>query len=435
MKKIYLLLVNSLLITSAVGVTALTVAGCNDKDKDKDKVKDEDVIKALKDFNEKNPLDIPYLGITKDTSAASAVADNLKKRLSDRNATIFTEAVKKEITFGDEPLDLSRLANVTVTYKKIKPPITIKVKEAYGTEIVTNILKPYSEEGKALAIEYLGDDTAKKTSDTTLLSKVHKILGKDPGLSKALIAQINIAGSAEVTPGKTVSILAKYPGNGQGASINIRENGTDASKALAKLSSKKDAPLALEHLGIEKEGATATSLAAAPEIRTALKKFSGTVFTAEILKKITFDSTHLAPGRMVEVATTYSYDQDGKQLSELTYIYIREKYDVEDVKTILEKYSDASKPVGLDFIKEGDLEVNDPDVVKALKDKLQKDNDKITSLTVAPMSFSSTNKLSAGSKTAIDVTVTFPGNTRSDADGTYNTEKATIKVKEAAAKT
>ena len=373
-------------------------------------------------------MDISYLGITKDTSAASAVADNLKKRLSERNATIFTEAVKKEITFGDEPLDLSSLVDVTVTYKKIKP-FPIKVKEAYGTKVVTDILKSYSEEGKALATEYLGDDTAKKTTDPTLLSKVHKTLGKVAGLSKALIAQIKIAGPAEVTPGKTVSILAQYPGNDQGASINIRENGTDASKALAKLSSKKDAPLVLEHLGIEKEGETATGVA--NEIKTALKKFSGTIFTNEILQKITFDSTHLAPGRMVEVATTYSYEQEGKELSELTYIYIREKYDVEDVKTTLEKYSDASKPVGLDFIKEGDLKVNDPDVVKALKAKLQKDN-KITSLTVAPMSFSSADTLSAGSKTPIDVTVTFPGNTRSDADGTYNTETATIKVKEAA---
>ena len=53
MKKIYLLLVNGLLITSAVGVTALTVAGCNDEDKDKDKgkkVADKDVKKALEKF-------------------------------------------------------------------------------------------------------------------------------------------------------------------------------------------------------------------------------------------------------------------------------------------------------------------------------------------------------------------------------------------------
>lgn len=429
MKKIYLLLVNGLLITSAVGVTALTVAGCNDKKKDdKDKVKDEDVIKALKDFKT-NALDIPYLGITKDTSSASAVAENLKKRLSERNATIFTEAVKKEITFGEEPLypNNKQPVDVTVTYKKTKP-ITIKVKEKYGTEIVTNILKPYSEEGKALAIEYLGDDTAKKTTDTTLLGKVQKTLGKVAGLSKALIAQISITGPAEVNPGKTVSILCTYPGNHQGASINIRENGAPASKALAKLSSKTDAPLTLEHLGIEKEGGTATSLAT--YIKKALKNFSGREFTDEILKNITFDTTSLAPGRIVEVATTYSYKQGEKQLSELTYIYIREKYDVADVKEILKKYNDISTPVKLDFIKEGELKVNDPDVVEALKAKLQKD-DKITSLTVAPMSFSSADTLSAGSATPIDVAVTFPGNNRSD-DGTYNTEKVEIKVKEVA---
>ena len=212
MKKIYLLLVNGLLITSAVGVTALTVAGCNDKDK-KPKVTDTDVKKALEKFQEET-LEIDYLeGHDADSTSLPVVRNEIRKKLAD-NSSVLTEEIVKKIEFNNSLLIPDKVVTVEATYtgtgdKKIKVD-NIKVKESYGTEFVKGKLAAYTKENP-LQAEYTGDDTAKAASSDAVTGKIRKALSHT-GLTSGLIDKITFD-ATEVTPGKPVEITPKYPGS------------------------------------------------------------------------------------------------------------------------------------------------------------------------------------------------------------------------------
>ena len=60
MKKLYLLLINSILILGVTSVFSVAVAGCSQKANTSAPKKS--VIDTLKDFDQKSPLKIGYLG-------------------------------------------------------------------------------------------------------------------------------------------------------------------------------------------------------------------------------------------------------------------------------------------------------------------------------------------------------------------------------------
>ena len=220
MKKIYLLLVNGLLITSAVGVTALTVAGCNDKDKDKDKdkgkkVADEDVKKALEKFQEK-ALEIDYLeGNDAASTSLPVVRDEIRKELAGAS-TVLTDEIVKKIEFDNSLLITDEDVLVEATYtgdKKIKA--NIQVRELYGTKFVKDKLAAYTDKNP-LQAEYTGDGDAKAASSDEVTGKIKKAL-RHAGLTSGLLNKISF-GATKITPGTPVEITPKYP-HSQGAKI------------------------------------------------------------------------------------------------------------------------------------------------------------------------------------------------------------------------
>ena len=217
MKKIYLLLVNGLLITSAVGVTALTVAGCNDKkkdDKNKDTVKDKDVKKALEKFKE-NPLEIDYLK-DNDTDAVSSdpVTLAIRTKLKKVESKVFTEEIVKKIKFNGSMLSPGEAVNAEAIYTGGgKITVDIKVKEKYGTKIVKDILAAYTEKNP-LKIEYAGNG-AKQASSAEVTAKCKKEL-LHVGLTHGLLKKISFDGT-KITPGSDpVKVTPSYP-QSQGA--------------------------------------------------------------------------------------------------------------------------------------------------------------------------------------------------------------------------
>lgn len=212
MKKIYLLLVNGLLITSAVGVTALTVAGCKDEDKDKDKDKKvaDNVEKALEEF-EKTALEIDYLkGHDTDSTSLPVVRDEIRKKLAGAS-TVLTDEIVKKIEFNNKLLVPGEEVTVGATYtgdKKIH--VDIKVKESYGTEFVKKKLVPYTKDKEsALQVGYT-DDTARAASSPEATGKIKEAL-RHVGLTSGLLKGITFSNTV-ITPGTPVEITLSYPG-------------------------------------------------------------------------------------------------------------------------------------------------------------------------------------------------------------------------------
>ena len=418
MKKIYLLLVNGLLITSAVGVTALTVAGCNDEDKDKDKgkkVADEDVKKALEKFQE-NPLEIAYLeGHDAASTSLKVVSDEIRKKLA-KNSTVLTEEIVKKIEFDNSLLIPDEDVPVEATYTgDTKINARILVRESYGTEFVKDKLAAYTDKNP-LQAEYTGDGDAKAASSPEVTGKIKKAL-RHARLTSGLLNKISF-GATKITPGTPVEITPKYPGS-QGAKIWLRANNNDGSKALVKYSTK-EAPLTLEHLAVEKETKPANELQ--DDIRKALKEQGGKEFAGITITSITFDATKLAPGVIVEVEATYNQEN--------TYIYIRENYDLANISAELEKHKKDATAVQIDYVGAGELPISDKGVLKNLGEaigKLSTITPSLTSAAIKQMSFSGSSPLTPGG-TAVTVTVTYPGNTLKD--GGYPKKTTDIKVKE-----
>ena len=412
MKKIYLLLVNGLLITSAVGVTALTVAGCNDEDKDKDKdkkVADKDVEKALEEFR-KNPLEIAYLeGHDTDSTSLTAVRDEIRKKLAGASS-VLTEEIVKKIKFNNSLLIPGQEITVNATYTGDKEILVeIKVKELYGTEFVKKKLDAYTNENP-LQVGYTGDDTPKAASSDALKGKIKEAL-RHAGLTRGLLKGITFSDTV-ITPGTPVEITPSYP-DSQDAKIWLKEINNAGSKALAKYSTKK-APLALEHLGVEKETRRADQLQ--DEIRRTLK---GVAAFKSIADNITFGATRLAPGVIVEVKATY--------MGESTYIYIRENYDVTSISTKLKEHKDDATALEIAYVGEGELPISNKGVLRNLKNEIYNLSESISRAAIEQMSFSGDSSLTPGDG-AVTVTVTYPGNTLEDSG--YPKETTDIKVKE-----
>ena len=409
MKKIYLLLVNGLLITSAVGVTALTVAGCNDEDK-KPKVTDTDVKKALEKFQEET-LEIGYLeGNDAGSTSLPVVRNEIRKKLAERSSVLTDEIVKK-IEFNNSLLIPDEVVTVEATYAGDKEiHVDIQVKESYGTKFVKDTLAAYTQKNP-LQTEYTGNDDPKAASSDAVTGKIKKTL-RHAGLTSGLLNKISFDGT-EITPGAdAVEITPSYPGS-QGK-IWLKENNNAGSKALADYS-KKEAPLTLEHLGVTKEIQTADKLQ--DDIRKALKEKGGEKFK-DITGDITFSATNLAPGVIVEVKATYK--------GEDTYIYIREDYDVINITKVLEEHKTDATAVEIDYVGEGALPISNKDVLKKLGEAIDKLSEFITSAAIEQMSFSGDSQLTPGG--AVTVTVTYPGNTLKD--GHYDKKTTNIKVKE-----
>lgn len=414
MKKIYLLLVNGLLITSAVGVTALTVAGCNDKkkdDKNKDTVKDKDVKKALEKFKE-NPLEIDYLK-DNDTDAVSSdpVTLAIRTKLKKVESKVFTEEIVKKIKFNGSMLSPGEAVNAEAIYTGGgKITVDIKVKEKYGTKIVKDILAAYTEKNP-LKIEYAGNG-AKQASSAEVTAKCKKEL-LHVGLTHGLLKKISFDGT-KITPGSDpVKVTPSYP-QSQGA-IWLYENNNAGSQALSKYA-KKEAPLALDHLKVTEETETAANLQ--DYIRKALKKKGGEKF-ADVADNITFDTAKLAPGVIVEVKATFE--------GESTYIYIREDYDVEGITKELAKHKDDAKALEIAYVGADELPITNEGVLKKLEDAIYNLSAVITHAAVNQMSFSGDSTLTPGGS-AVTVTVTYPKNTLTKGD--YDKKTIDIKVKE-----
>lgn len=113
MKKLYLLLVNSVLLLTGVGFLAITVAGCHAGAPKKT------IIGALNECTTKqtalkiNNLNVKQRTRANDPKAKKAIFAALNWRFSD----IFTTAVQKEITLDSTKLIPDQPVPVQVTYR------------------------------------------------------------------------------------------------------------------------------------------------------------------------------------------------------------------------------------------------------------------------------------------------------------------------------
>ena len=164
--------------------------------------------------------------------------------------------------------------------------------------------------------------------------------------------------------------------------------------ALKKINEKS--PLVIGFLGADAT-ASASKDTVTTVIRAALSTLDKKVFTAEVVKEITFGDTLLKPGSTVQVNATY---QEHK-----VPISVKESENLQPVYDALASF-DQNKPIEIPYNqKNPTAPANNPAVTKVIRDQLKSKNPTIfTSTVVAEITFSNTP---LKENTAVQVQATY----------------------------
>ena len=109
---------------------------------------------ALKDFNQKNPIEIPFYQKNPETPASDpAITKLIGDQLKLKNPTIFTTEVVAEITFSNTPLQPNTAVLVQATYEKKATPIYVKEADSSEAQDVINDLQKFNTTATAVEID------------------------------------------------------------------------------------------------------------------------------------------------------------------------------------------------------------------------------------------------------------------------------------------
>ena len=330
MKKFYLLLINSISILGITSVFSVAVAGCSQKANTSAPKKS--VIDTLNDFDQKSPLKIGYLG--KDAWAhvcKKSVAEKVKKALQLQSRTVFTPTVLDKIHFGSSAvLNPGVLVSVEVIYRA-NPSARERVTYFYVLEEpnaehqVNDALKNFSK-NNPIKIPY--QSSKAKASDPAITKLIRDQLKQNnPTIfTSEVIAKITFS-STILQPNTAVQVQATY--NKKATSIYVKEaeKAKDPDQviydALKEFNYKN--PIVIPY-NKTNPTAPASDPAITKLIRDQLKQNNPTIFTSEVIAKITFSSTILQPNTAVQVQATYN--------KKATSIYVKEQNDPKIQKVI-----------------------------------------------------------------------------------------------------
>ena len=341
MKKLYLLLINSLVLLAGIGTLVITVAGCDHKKKKEGKKTT--VYDALKKFDKDHPLEIPH-HLQAPTAPASELAHEIKSAMKQEDRIFFTTTVLDNIDFEDNPLIPGKVVIVRVFYNKDKKrPVDIYVKQDSEVTLVHKTLKKFDKD-HPLEIPFQGGKSKAKVSDEAITKSIRETLRvkKPIILSENVVKKITFNDVALATD-TTVEVEATY--KDQKASIYIKEPATDEAGVFDALKKfDKDHPLEIPFQG-GKSKAKVSDEAITKTIKN-LMKLEDVIFTDEVLAKIKFDDTLLVKNTPVLVTVTYNSD---KKKPVPIAIHIKEQSNALStlVSNVIKKFYE-SKPVLID---------------------------------------------------------------------------------------
>ena len=167
MKKLYLLLVSSVLLVGSAGALTVSVAGCGPSKKTKD------IAFYLKKFNKKHPLWIPYFNDTNQnerTKSRKKIIDNeLKDALIKQEPQIFTRAIVNKISFRNEALVHPEIeAQLKATYRNKTTPLWVEEKAEYSVQQVIQSLYQFNHKDHSVLVDTKYNN---QYADSDLVSK------------------------------------------------------------------------------------------------------------------------------------------------------------------------------------------------------------------------------------------------------------------------
>ena len=310
MKKLYLLLVNSVLLLTGVGFLAITVAGCRSHAKAPKKT----IIDALNECTTKqtalkiNNLNVKQRTWANDPEAKKAIFAALNWRFSN----IFTTAVQKEITLDSTKLIPDQPVLVQVTYRGttvVKIYIWEKISPAFAA------LKKFSQNNPIVITYNKKNPTALASNPAVTTAIKSQMKKRDPIFTDPVLAEITFS-KTPLQPGTAVAVQATYLG--KKTTIYVKEQNSNVHVALKELTQKN--PLKISNLGIDSQ-APVSKRSVTTRLQRRLKQFKSTIFTNNVVAKITFDNTSLNPGTAIAVNATYN--------QQTTKIYVLESKDID----------------------------------------------------------------------------------------------------------
>ena len=231
MKRLYLLLSQvavSLLVASSWAMTA----GCNHNKKE-----DETAIivyKALKKFDQNNPLKIIIYNKTKPIILASdeAIAMAIKLQMQLKNPNVFTDEALEKITFDDTHFQENALVSVPVTYNNDNKKIPIYVKE--NTQGVSDALKRF-DQAHPIKIPYHQANPQIRVKDPAILPKIKsQMQSRDPIFKDKLLSNITFSDTL-LKPNTAIAVQATY--GADSVTIYVKEH--DSSKVQKVINALK----------------------------------------------------------------------------------------------------------------------------------------------------------------------------------------------------
>ena len=309
MKKLYLLLVNSLLLLNGVGFLAITVAGCHTE-----APKKKTIIGALNECTTKqtalkiNNLNVKQRTWANDPEAKKAIFAALNWRFSN----IFTTAVQKEITLDSTKLIPDQPVLVQATYRGttvVQIYIWEKISPAFAA------LKKFSQKNPIVIPDNKKNPTAIASDPAVTTAIKSQMKKRDPIFTDPVLAEITFS-KTPLQPGTAVLVQATYLG--EKTTIYVKERNSNVHVALKELTQKN--PLKISNLGIDSQ-APVSKRSVTTRLQRRLKQFKSTIFTNDVVVKITFDNTPLNPGTAIAVNATYN--------QQTTKIYVLESKDID----------------------------------------------------------------------------------------------------------
>ena len=373
MKKLYLLLVSSLLLVGSAGALTVSVAGCDHKKKDDQTTK---VCDALKEFTKTNPIKILYnQANSKALASDPAVTKLIRDQLKSKNPTIFTDDVVKDISFSKIALQPGTAVEVQATYKEQATPIYVK--EAKNLDQGVYDALASFDQNSPIEILYQTNPTALASSSLVTKAIQSRMKSKNPTIFTDDVVKDISFSKTPLQPGTAVEIKAIY--KKKPTTIYVKETKNLIYEALAKFDTTTPIAIAYNHK-------TPTALASNPAVTTAIKsqmKKRDPIFTDQVLAEITFSKTALQPGTAVEVQATYK--------EQATTIYVREAANpAQGVYKALATF-DQKHPIVILFNEKTPTALaSNPAVTTAIKSQMKKRDPIFTDPVLAEITFSKT---------------------------------------------
>ena len=267
-----------------------------------------------------------------------------------------------------------------------------------------------------LKIGYLGKDAWARVYKKSVAEKVKKALQHQlkTVFTPTVLDKIHFGSSAVLNPGVPVSVEVIYRAN-----PSARERVTyfyvleeaDAEHQVydALKNFSKNNPIKIPY---QSSKAKASDPAITKLIRNQLKLNNPTIFTSEVIAKITFSSTILQPNTAVQVQATYN--------KKATSIYVKEAKKTKDPDQVIYdalKEFNYKNPIVIPYNKTNPTApASDPAITKLIRNQLKQNNPTIfISEVIAKITFSST---------------ILQPNTAVQVQATYNKKAIPIYIKE-----